>query len=230
MKSIDKIEILCYGDSNTWGCIGKWVESSEPSQRFDADTRWPTVAQKALGEKFHIIEEGLGGRTTIYVHPTEPWKNGEPYLTPCLHTHRPLDLVVVMLGTNDLQIKKDITEEELPIGITRLVDIIQSNRNCGRDKIPPKVLIIAPIEVRPSAPNGRVSVYQKFRCDIGRNLSLLLPEVYEKVAWEKGCYFLNAQEFAQPGPADGVHFDAESHIRLGHAVADFIRSEIYPNV
>ena len=230
MKSIDKIEILCYGDSNTWGCIGKWVESSEPSQRYDTDTRWPTVAQKALGEKFHIIEEGLGGRTTIYVHPTEPWKNGEPYLTPCLHTHRPLDLVVVMLGTNDLQIKKDITEEELPIGITRLVDIIQSNRKCGRDKIPPKILIIAPIEVRPSAPNGRVAVYQKFRCDIGRNLSLLLPEVYEKVAREKGCYFLNAQEFAQPGPADGVHFDAESHIRLGHAVADFIRSEIYPNV
>ena len=230
MKSNDKIEILCYGDSNTWGCIGKWDESSEPSHRYDTDTRWTMVAEKKLGEKFHSIEEGLGGRTTIYYPPTDPWKNGEPYLTPCLHSHRPLDLVVVMLGTNDLQIKKDITEKDLPKGIARLVDVIQADSVCGRGDVPPKILIIAPTEVCPSDPNGRVAVYQKFRCDIGRDLSLMLPEVYEKVAREKGCYFLNAQEFAQPGPADGVHFDAESHIRLGHAVADFIRREIYPNV
>lgn len=230
MKSTDRIEILCYGDSNTWGCIGKWVESSEPSQRFDADTRWPMVAQKALGERFHVVEEGLGGRTTIYYPPTGPWKNGELYLTPCLHSHRPLDLVVLMLGTNDLQIKKDMIEEELPRGISRLVDLIQADPVCGRGNVPPKVLIIAPIEVRPSDPRGRVAVYQKFRCDIGRNLSLKMPEVYKQVAREKGCYFLNAQEFAQPGPADGVHFDAESHLRLGRAVAELIRSEIFPKV
>lgn len=226
----DKIQVLCYGDSNTWGCIGKWVESSDPSERYDTDTRWPTVAQKVLGEKFHIIEEGLGGRTTIYPHPTEPWKNGEPYFTPCLHTHRPLDLVVIMLGTNDLQLKKDITAEELPVGISRLVDIVQQNPKVGRGNTPPKVLLIAPVEVRPSAPEGRTAVYAKFRCEIGRELSLMLPEVYEKVAKEKGCYFLNGQDFAQPGPADGVHFDAQSHINLGEAVAKFIRENIYPDV
>ena len=230
MAANDKIQILCYGDSNTWGCIGKWVESDEPSARYDTDTRWPTVLQKELGENFHVIEEGLGGRTTIYPHPSEPWKNGEPYLLPCLHTHRPLDLVVIMLGTNDLQLKKDITAEELTVGISHLVDIIQAHKKTGRGNQPPKVLILAPIEVRPSAPEGRTAVYAKFRCDIGRNLSLMFPQVYEQVAKEKGCYFLNAQEFAQPGPADGVHFDAESHIRLGRGVAQFILSEIYPNV
>ena len=227
---MDRIEILCYGDSNTWGCIGKWVDSPEPSDRYDTDTRWTMVAQKNLGEKFHIIEEGLGGRSTIYPHPSEPWKHGEPYLTPCLHTHRPLDLVVIMLGTNDLQLKKDITAEELPNGISRLVDIVQSYPKVGRGNVPPKVLIIAPIEVRPSAPEGRTNVYAKFRCEIGRELSLMLPAVYEKVAREKGCYFLNAQDYAEPGPADGVHFDAQSHIRLGQAVANFIRTQIYPDV
>lgn len=228
--AMDKIQILCYGDSNTWGCIGKWVESDEPSKRYDTDTRWPMVLQKDLGEDFHIIEEGLCGRTTIYPHPTEPWKNGEPYLTPCLHTHRPLDLVVIMLGTNDLQLKKDITAEELHVGISRLVEIVQTYKKPGRGNQPPKVLIIAPIAVLPSAPEGRTAVYAKFRCEIGTKLSRMLPEVYAQVAKEKGCYFLNAQEFAQPGPADGVHFDAESHIRLGHGVAQLIRSEIYPNV
>ena len=144
--------------------------------------------------------------------------------------HRPLDLVVIMLGTNDLQLKKDITAEELPIGISRLVDIVQKYPKVGRGNVPPKVLIIAPIEVRPSAPEGRTAVYAKFRCEIGRELSLMLPAVYEKVAKEKNCYFLNAQEFAQPGPADGVHFDAQSHIQLGKAVADFIRNEIFADL
>ena len=230
METTDRIEILCYGDSNTWGCIGKWVESDTPSERYDTDTRWPTVAQKALGEKFHIIEEGLGGRTTIYPHPKEPWKNGEPYFTPCLHTHRPLDLVVIRLGTNDLQLKKDITAEELPVGISRLVDIVHQNEKVGRGNVPPKILLIAPVEVRPSSPEGRTAVFAKFRCEIGQELSLMLPDVYRKVAEEKGCYFLNAQEFAQPGPADGVHFDAQSHIQLGHALANFIRTEIYPGL
>lgn len=230
MAAADKIEILCYGDSNTWGCIGRWVESTEPSERYDTDTRWPTVAQKELGKNFHIIEEGLGGRSTIYPHPTEPWKNGEPYLKPCLHTHRPLDLVVLMLGTNDLQLKKDITAEELPNGISRLIDIIQTDQKIGRGNQSPKILVLAPIEVRPSAPEGRTAVYAKFRCDIGRELSLMLPEVYARVAKEKGCYFLNAQDYAQPGPADGVHFDAASHISLGKAVAKFIRETIYPEV
>ena len=228
MVAADKIQILCYGDSNTWGCIGKWVESDTPSDRYDTQTRWPMVAQSDLGEKFHIIEEGLCGRTTIYPHPTEPWKNGEPYLTPCLYTHRPLDLVVIMLGTNDLQLKKDITAEELPRGISRLVDIIQSHKKPGRGNVPPKILLIAPVEVRPSAPEGRTAVYAKFRGNTGRELSLMLPQAYKRVAEEKGCYFLNAQEFAQPGPADGVHFDARSQLALGHAVAAFIRSEIYP--
>lgn len=229
MAANDKIQILCYGDSNTWGCIGKWVDNDEPSARYDTDTRWTMIAQKELGEKFHIIEEGLGGRTSIYPNPGEEWKNGEPYLKPCLHTHRPLDLVVIMLGTNDLQIKKDITAEELPIGITRLVDIIQNDKKVGRGNQPPKILILSPVEVRLSAPEGRTHVFAKFRCEIGQKLSLMLPQVYERVAQEKGCYFLNAQLFAQPGPADGVHLDADSHLSLGKAVARFIREEIYPD-
>jgi lysophospholipase L1-like esterase len=188
------------------------------------------VLQADLGENFRIVEEGLGGRSTIYTREGEEWKSGEMYLKPCLHSHRPLDLVIIMLGTNDLQINKSITEEDLPVGISRLVDIIQETPNVGRDQIVPKILIVAPIEIRPSAPEGRVLVYDKFRREIGRELSLKFPEVYEKVAREKGCYFLNAALYAQPGPADGVHFTPESQIRLGHALAEYIKKNIYPEV
>ena len=120
------MKLICYGDSNTWGCIGRWVNSTEPSERFDTDVRWPMVAQKELGDRFHIIEEGLGGRTTIYPKPGEEWKNGEPYLTPCAHTHRPLDLVVIMLGTNDTKDRFYASAACIGIGMARLVKKAQS--------------------------------------------------------------------------------------------------------
>lgn len=228
MNGSDQIHILCFGDSNTWGCIGKWVESDVPSNRFDPENRWPGVLREALGDGFDIVEEGLGGRTTIYYKPGEAWKTGESYLPACLHSHRPLDLVIIMLGSNDLHVNHALTEETLSVGITRLVDIVQSYPKTGRDGKAPKILLIAPPEIMRSAPEGRVQVYDKFRRDVGRDLSLAFPRVYAKVAQEKGCYFLNGQDYAVPCPADGVHMTLESHVRLGHAVAKYIRETIYP--
>lgn len=228
-KIKEPIQILCYGDSNTWGTIGRWYESDLPSDRYPPEYRWPCVLQAQLGEGYHVIAEGLGGRSTIYDAEGEPWKNGEPYLLPCLRSHSPLDLVIIMLGTNDLHIRKDLTEADLPVGISRLVDIVQADHDSGRGNVSPKVVIIAPIDVQPSSPEGRVMVYDKFRREIGRKLSLKFPDVYQKVAEEKGCWFLNAQDYAVPGPADGVHFDPESHVRLGKAVAQLIIREICPD-
>lgn len=216
------IEILCYGDSNTWGTIGRWQESDEPSSRYDENTRWPCVLQKELGSGYHVIAEGLGGRTTIYPGAGYEWKNGETYLTPCLLSHRPLDLVILMLGSNDLQRAIGMTEERLPVGITRLVELVQALPKAGRGNKPPAILLIAPGEILPSDPGGRTEVYAKFGGDEGRRLSLLFPQAYERVAREKNCYFLNGQLYAKPGPADGVHLDADSHIRLGKAVAGLV--------
>ena len=144
--------ILCFGDSNTWGCIGRWHETTVPSERYDDQTRWPCVMANRLGTGFHVIEEGLCGRTTIYPTPGELWKSGECYLLPCLETHRPLDLVIIMLGTNDLLVfHPEQTPETLGDGIARLIDIVQNRPTCGRDVKPPKILVIAPVEVKPSA-------------------------------------------------------------------------------
>ena len=89
--------ILCFGDSNTWGY------DPATGERFDEQTRWTGVLQAALGGDYTVIEEGLNGRTTVWDDPIEGHKNGHEYLVPCLETHRPLDLVVLMLGTNDLK-------------------------------------------------------------------------------------------------------------------------------
>ena len=222
----DKFQILCYGDSNTWGCIGRWFQSELPTERFAPEFRWPNVLQEKLGEKANVIAEGLGGRTTIYPVAGEPWKNGEPYLKPCLRSHRPLDLVVIMLGTNDLQTKMDMTSQQLGDGINRLIDIIQNDPKSGRGFKAPAILIISPIEVKSAAVGGRVEVYDNFRREIGTQLSRQFPEVYARIAREKGCYFLNGAAYAQPCDADGVHFDAESHVRLGNAVAEYVEKYI----
>lgn len=229
MNRREKINILCYGDSNTWGVIPRWKESSVPSERYDEQTRWPRVMASDLGEEFHVAEEGLGGRTTIYASEAEPWKCGAYCLTPCLFTHRPLDLVILMLGTNDLKKEFQPEPERLGEGIERLIDQIRRHPNCGRGQRPPKILILAPTCIMPSSPEGRVLVYPKFNGEKGRALSLAFPKVYQEVARRKGTFFLDASKYARPDEGDGVHFTRDSHILLGHGVADYIRKYIFPS-
>ncbi len=91
--------ILCYGDSNTWGT----ATQPRPDGRYAPHERWPGVLRLALGDEWLVIEEGLGGRTTVNDDPVEgAERNGRMYLLPCLGSHKPLDVVDIMLGTNDL--------------------------------------------------------------------------------------------------------------------------------
>lgn len=227
MKRNEKVQILCYGDSNTWGCIPRWEESCLPSLRYDEQHRWPTVLQARLGTGFQVVAEGLGGRTTIYHTDAEPWKNGESYLLPCLRSHRPLDLVIIMLGTNDLQAVYHVAPGQLKTGIARLAEMVRQDPTSGRDAAAPQVLLLAPIEVRKSAPQGRTAVFEKFQGEAGASLSRQFATAYAEVAKETGCYFLDAARFAQPSPADGIHFDPDSHVRLGEAIAELIVQEIF---
>ena len=93
--------IMCYGDSNTWGCIP--LAGPQPPRRYGPAQRWPGVLRRELGDGYWIVEEGLNGRTTVWDDPLEPFRSGKELLAPCLMTHEPIDLVIVMLGTNDLK-------------------------------------------------------------------------------------------------------------------------------
>jgi lysophospholipase L1-like esterase len=101
--------ILCYGDSNTWGY------DPVTKGRFPRDMRWTGVLRQSLGDDYLVIEEGLNGRTTVWDDPIEGYKNGAAYLVPCLTTHRPLDLVIIMLGTNDLKRSSSQIRTHIPV-------------------------------------------------------------------------------------------------------------------
>ena len=114
-------EILCFGDSNTWGY------NPATRERFPRDVRWTGVLQAALGKDFHVIEEGLNGRTTVWEDPVEGDKVGKRHLAPCLESQAPLDLVVLMLGTNDTKQRYSAPPTDIARGIGVLLDIIAAS-------------------------------------------------------------------------------------------------------
>ena len=121
---MEKIRILCYGDSNTFG--------SRPDglgQRYTDEVRWSGVLQERLGAEFQVIVEGLPGRTTVWDDPIEPYRNGSAYLMPCLLSQAPLDVVVLLLGTNDLKQRFSATAQDIASGAGRLIGMIQQSES-----------------------------------------------------------------------------------------------------
>jgi lysophospholipase L1-like esterase len=202
-------EILCYGDSNTWGY------DPRTEGRYPSDVRWTGVLQGKLGMGYHVIGEGLNGRTTVWDDPIEGHKSGKTYLVPCLETHKPLDLVIIMLGTNDLKYRFSLTAFDVAAGAGTLVHMVKGSQT-GRDDVPPEVLLIVPPRL------GRLTLFGDMFRD-GRQKSQHLSTHYRTVAEEKGCQLLNADEIVASSDVDGVHFDPEGHEALGLAVAEKVR-------
>jgi lysophospholipase L1-like esterase len=209
--------ILCYGDSNVWGSVANDTETDAPSLRYGEHVRWTSVLADTLSADYRVIEEGLCGRTTIYHIPAEAYKQGDVYLLPCLMSHRPLDLVVMMLGTNDLRLVYQADREHLEKGITRLVDIVKDCPACGTGAVAPKILLVSPILI--TRPTGRKDYFIARGGDECMVYVQRFAAAYEQVAKEKDCYFLDAALYGEPDPADGMHLTRASHERLGRAVA-----------
>jgi lysophospholipase L1-like esterase len=127
--------LLLYGDSNTWGHM-----PGTDGERFPREQRWPVLLQRALGDGWEVIAEGLGGRTATVDRPDSEGRNGLPYLLPCLHSHRPLDVVVIFLGTNDVNFMED---DRVARCVARLVRVVRMSES-GPDFGAPEVLVVCP--------------------------------------------------------------------------------------
>ena len=208
-------EILCYGDSNTWGYI------PGIGGRYPAAVRWTGVLQDRLGPAFHVIEEGLNGRTTVWDDPVEgAHRNGRTYLLPCLQSHMPLDLVVLFLGVNDLKLRFSVPAADIARSAGVLVELIQHSGTGRTSEILP-VLLIAP------APLGKLTMYAEM-LEGATEKSRLLAARYRELAGELGCQFLDAGAVVRSSDLDGVHLDEEQHRRLGEAVATRVKS-LFPS-
>lgn len=206
-------QILCFGDSNTWGF------NPENGERHPYDVRWTSVMEKALGSSYRIIVEGLNGRTTVFDDPVEPGRNGLDYLIPCLVSHKPLDAVVIMLGTNDTKHRFGLLAVDIALGMKRLVKTIQAGDYALGGKIP-SVGIIAPPQVNEWIEEGPFTgAYES---------SVRLAQEYQLIADELGCAFLDASEHVFCKMPDGIHLDAEAHGILGKKVAEWVGKALLP--
>lgn len=197
--------ILCYGDSNTWGY------NPETLERFTISERWTGVLAQELGSRYRVVEEGLNGRTTVWNDPIEGYKNGKEYLIPCLASHRPIDLVVILLGTNDLKVRFSVSAYDIAMSAGVLVDVVQKSA-AGPHNSAPRVLLISPPVV------ARLTGFAEM-FDDAQPKSRKFAKYYSQVAEQYGCHFLDAAKIVVSSNLDGIHWEASQHCKFGKAVA-----------
>jgi len=204
--------ILCYGDSLTWGY------DAASLGRHALEDRWPSVLQAALGDDVEIIAEGLNGRTTAFDdHLAGADRNGARVLPTVLTTHAPLDLIVIMLGANDMKPWIHGNPLAAKQGIQRLIDIVRGHDypfGCAA----PQILIVAP----PAVSRTDNAEFKEMFAG-GDEASKRLAPQYSALADEAGCGFFDAGTVATTTPLDGVHLDAENTRNIGEALAPLVR-------
>lgn len=207
--------ILCFGDSNTWGA--RPLTRLDNIPRYGPDVRWGSVLRTTLGESYWVVEEGLNGRTTVWPDMVEgEYKSGKSYLPACLESHAPLDLVAILLGTNDLKHRFGLSAWDIAAGTGVLVQIVQSSP-FGPNGTAPRVLLICP------PPVARLTLFADMFAGATEK-SQQMAGCYSAIAAKYHCEFLDAGQYIISSDVDGIHLDAEQQQKLGQVVAEKVRA------
>ncbi len=206
--------ILCYGDSNTWGAI-PWNRKD----RLPANLRWTGVLQDLLGNEYEVIEEGLSGRTLVVNNPERPRHTGITHLEAIIRTHRPFDFMAIMLGTNDAKSIFNLNSKDIANHLEQTIEFIQTKlKDFG--PLPIILVICPPAIVIPSI--GKFDETMRPGVAIFKEL----PDLFKQVAQKMHCGYLNAGDFISLENTDGYHLSSEDHKKLGMKIAELIKSII----
>jgi lysophospholipase L1-like esterase len=217
---MNRKRILVFGDSNSWGFAP--CAANEVTTRYDASVRWPTVMAAQLGSDFELVEEALSGRTTDLddfeidlpsAHLRGAIFNGAKLLPAILASHLPLDLVIIMLGTNDLKIRFNRSPQKIAMAALGLARLIAECEGGVATVYPtPKVLLIAP-------PPLGTGFHDPEEWAGGNEKSLELGSALRDAAAAANIPFLDAGKVITTDGMDGIHFSSEAQVKLGEAVA-----------
>lgn len=202
--------ILCFGDSNTFG-------TNPAGGRHPRNIRWTGLLQQLLGEEYYVIEEGMGGRNTIWDDPLEPMRNGIQYLPVSLQSHQPLDLVILFLGTNDCKSIFHASPQVIAAGMENLCSTV--SRFAYRDgTAAPKILVISPVHIGADVENSPYSAYDTESSQKSRKLA----PYFQEVADRNGCLFLDAAKVAAVSRLDQLHLDEDGHRAVAESLFQLI--------
>ena len=208
-----KKHILCIGDSNTHGLCTDPSESANHGSRYNEDERWTCLLQKALGDEYLVIEEGLSGRTCVYDDPAMDSVNLLPVFHALLNTHEPIDLLILMLGTNDAKSKFDTDAKKIALGMQILVE--------DAKKVPcwgvtgPKILVVAPVPIEEGV------TYEDFNAESVKTTRGLARE-YAFLAVREGVGFLDAGG-CELTSVDHVHLTRKGHRQLAERMETAVK-------
>lgn len=205
--------IVCYGDTNTWG----YDETTQG--RLSYQERWTGILGQLLGESCRVIEEGLAGRTTVNEDPVEAHKNGKEQLYPCLETHKPIDVMVMMLGQVELKSRFSLTAYDIAMGMEELVKIVLESQ-AGPEGKAPQILLISPVQVGCVA---GTEMEKWFPRDSTAERSALFPALYREIALKYGLAFLEASSVAETAE-DAIHIAKGSQRAFAGAVAEQVKN------
>ena len=213
-----KKHIVCFGDSNTHGFCADPNDCADHGDRFNEEERWTRLLQQKLGEEYLVIEEGLSGRTTVFNDPLHECMSGLDYIAPCLMSHEPVDLLIIMLGTNDTKDRFASSAACIGIGMARLVKKAMSTECWGGKK--PNILVIAPPPIGEGMITSPVGVTMGNGC---REKSLELPKYYKEQCELIGCHFADAGAMGcEFNTIDYMHLTKRGHATLAENLAQIV--------
>lgn len=198
--------ILCYGDSNTHG-------ANPSGGRWEYSKRWPGILASLLGDEYYVIEEGLGGRTTVFDDPFGVCRNGKTYLPVALATHQPLDLLIISLGTNDTKRYLGTDERTIAGGIEELATIAKLFEV-------KQIMVISPIHIGPRIEETIFPGFTKESVAISHKVS----DRIKVIAENEGLIFFDAATVATYSEIDQLHMDESSHRSLAEALSEVIKT------
>lgn len=206
--------ILCYGDSLTWG-----TNPDDGGNRHAYADRWPSVLRSGLAADVEVVAEGMGGRTTAYDDFTGDCdRNGARLLTSTLHCHRPVALVILMLGTNDLKPQIAGTAAAAALGIRRCIEAVRHHAPRLPVYVQPKVLLVSPPWLVPT-PNEFITEMMGDAVAQSHRFS----ELYAAEAKLADCAFFDAAGVAKASAIDGIHLDPANTRAIGGALVPVVR-------
>ena len=202
--------ILCYGDSLTWGY------NPTDASRYPQDARWPGILERELEGRARVIEEALNGRTVATDEPARPNRNGLAMLPPLIETHAPLDIVIIMLGSNDCAPAYGLTPGEIAMDCASLIRVTRSSL-AGSGGGTTKILLIAP------PPFGTLDPLSALFYAGGEATSQGLAAAYATIALSFDCLFLDAAQVTNASALDGVHLDPPEQRKLAMAIKNIVQ-------
>lgn len=212
-----KKSILCYGDSNTFG------HRPTDGQRYPYGVRWTSLLAENLGKDFQVIEAGLNSRPTVIDDEVEKYRNGLKYIDVVVEMNWPLDLVILMLGTNDMKVRYQAQAVDIAEGARSIVREIRRLHQEIRPDWMPQILLVSPLLVGEKIRDGLSDCSEGFGGERAYWLSRELAPLYQQVAREEGCHFLDAGSVASAGTADALHLEEEGHRDLAAAMEAKVR-------